>query len=172
MGKLMRLLLLVVVAIVNKHWCCSGSKTWTTFNVVRFGARGNGVTDSTEAFGATWRAACEWAGPTRIFVPKGRYLVRPLEFEGPCNATHTTLRLDGTLIAPLDYRVLGAADNWLLFRYVNGLDIVGGALDAKGPALWACKASSESASCPDGATVSIYTFVLPFFSTCDHMIMN
>ena len=62
-------------------------------------------------------------------------------------------QIDGTLVAPPDYRILGKADNWLGFHTVSGVSIVGGALDARGAALWACKATASD--CPKGATVCI-----------------
>ncbi|KAL5852551.1 hypothetical protein ACOSQ3_007669 [Xanthoceras sorbifolium] len=122
----------------------------TTYNVLRFGAKGNGVTDSTRAFISAWAAACASTGPTRIYVPKGRYLLGSLAFKGDCKSSDITLRIDGTLIAPAEYGVLGQVKNWLSFDRVNGVSIIGGALDAKGSSLWACKAAGTN--CPDGAT--------------------
>ncbi|KAM6546910.1 hypothetical protein CsatB_027646 [Cannabis sativa] len=125
----------------------------SSFNVLMgFGAKPNGLTDSTNAFLRAWEAACTSTHAALIYVPKGRYLLRPLAFKGPCKSPHITFRIDGTLVAPQDYRVLGEAENWLNFQRVSGVSIVGGALDAKGPALWACKANPTK-SCPSGATV-------------------
>lgn len=127
------------------------SRTSTSYNVVMgFGAKPNGLRDSTEAFLRAWGAACASADAALIYVPKGRYLLRPLAFTGPC--THITFRIDGTLLAPLDYRILGGAENWLSFHGVSGVSVIGGALDARGPSLWACKAKAGN-SCPTGATV-------------------
>lgn len=55
-------------------------------------------------------------------------------------------------MAPVDYRIIGKADNWVSFQYVDGVSIYGGKLDAKGAGLWACKNSGKA--CPSGATVS------------------
>ncbi|KAF4368601.1 hypothetical protein F8388_018725 [Cannabis sativa] len=116
----------------------------SSFNVLMgFGAKPNGLTDSTNAFLRAWEAACTSTHAALIYVPKGRYLLRPLAFKGPCKSPHITFRIDGTLVAPHDYRVLGGAENWLNFQRVSGVSIVGGALDAKGHALWACKAQSN-----------------------------
>ena len=70
-------------------------------------------------------------------------------------------------MAPADYRVLGKASNWLSFEGISGVTIIGGALDAKGSALWACKAARTN--CPKGATVlhlyhnSFHNFFFFFF---------
>ena len=159
MGKLIRSFFVFAQAVLIVSVVCvmmTSTKVFaaatTTYNVLSFGAKPNGVTDSTEAFLKAWSAACGSMYSVRIYVPKGRYLLRPLAFKGDrCKCPHLTFQIDGTLVAPLDYKVLGGAENWLSFKGVSGLDIIGGALDAKGPALWACKAATGS--CPDGATV-------------------
>ncbi|KAE8669782.1 Polygalacturonase [Hibiscus syriacus] len=108
------------------------------YNVLNFGAKPNGETDSTKAFLLAWQAACGSSECTMIYVPKGRYLIGSVAFRGLCKSPHITFRIDGTLVAPLDYRVLGKNTNWISFGGVNGVSIVGGALDAKGSFLWAC----------------------------------
>ncbi|KAL9410453.1 hypothetical protein AB3S75_044255 [Citrus x aurantiifolia] len=123
----------------------------SVYNVLRFGAKGNGVIDSTEAFAKAWAAACASNKSTIIYVPKGRYLLGSVAFKGECQSSDITFRIDGTLVAPADYRVLGQADNWLSFEGVSGVSIIGGALDAKGNSLWACKAAAGT-TCPNGAT--------------------
>ena len=129
----------------------------TKYNVLNFGAKPNGETDSTEAFLKAWAAACGSADSTMIYVPKGRYLLDSMAFKGDCKSPQITIRIDGTLVAPLDYRVLGKSINWLSFEGVNGVSIIGGALDAKGASLWACKASHSN--CPSGATVLFSIFI-------------
>lgn len=127
------------------------SSATTNFNVLSYGAKPTGLTDSTKAFLNAWAAACGSTGPTMIYVPKGRYLLGSMVFGGGCKSPDITIRIDGTLVAPGDYRILGKAANWLSFEGVAGVSIVGGALDAKGSALWACKAKGKN--CPSGATV-------------------
>ncbi|KAF3449626.1 hypothetical protein FNV43_RR10357 [Rhamnella rubrinervis] len=87
----------------------------TTYNVISFGAKPNGVIDSTKAFLNAWSTACASTKAAIIQVPR----------EGQFN-------------------------NWFSFERVKGVSISGGALDAKGPALWACKAAGKN--CPSGAT--------------------
>lgn len=126
-----------------------------TYNVVTLGAKPDGKTDSTRFFLAAWTAACGSTRPATIYVPKGRFLLRNAAFSGSnCKNTAITMQIAGTLVAPSDYRVIGSADNWLGFRDVTGLTILGGVLDAQGTSLWACKSSGKS--CPDGATVCLF----------------
>ncbi|OAY60132.1 polygalacturonase [Manihot esculenta] len=127
----------------------------STFNVLSYGAKPNGATDSTKAFLDAWAAACSSVGSTMIYVPNGRYLLGPIIFRGACKSSDITIRIDGTLVAPGDYHILGQAANWLSFEGVAGVSIVGGALDAKGSPLWACKA--KGSNCPNGATTLSFT---------------
>nr|POE58330.1 polygalacturonase [Quercus suber] len=109
-----------------------------------------GKTDSTPAFLNAWSAACASSDSSTINVPKGRYLIGSLTFKGECKSSDIAFQIDGTLVAPADYRVLGQASNWLSFEGVSGVTIIGGALDAKGSGLWACK--DAATNCPSGAT--------------------
>ncbi|KAI9195553.1 hypothetical protein LWI28_016003 [Acer negundo] len=141
----MLVLFIILSILVNP------SSAKTNYNVLSFGARGNGVTDSTQAFINAWAAACASTEPNTILVPKGRYLLGPVAFTGGCKSSDITLQIDGTLVAPADFRVLGQAENWVSFDQVTGVSIIGGSLDAKGTALWVCKAQSGT-NCPNGAT--------------------
>ncbi|XP_052290983.1 polygalacturonase-like [Citrus sinensis] len=142
---------LFIFLFISSINLASSYATTTSYNVLRFGAKGNGVADSTQAFAKAWAAACASTESATINVPKGRYLLGYVAFNGDCKSSDITFRIDGTLVAPADYCVLGQADNWLSFEGVSGVSIIGGALDAKGSSLWACKASGTN--CPDGATV-------------------
>lgn len=122
-----------------------------SYNVVSFGAKADGETDSTEAFSTAWSQACASENPADVYVPAGRFYLRQVVFNGPCNNNAIRIRIDGTLVAPSNYMVLGNGGNWLLFRAVNGVTISGGILDGQGTGLWACKNSGKS--CPDGASV-------------------
>ncbi|KAK3414387.1 hypothetical protein EUGRSUZ_H00250 [Eucalyptus grandis] len=124
------------------------SPTEADYNVVRYGAKPDGATDATEAFLRAWKAACGSAQAATIYLPKGRYVLKAVEFRGPCKS-RMTVKIDGTLVAPTDYWALGNSGYWILFRQVNKLTVVGGKLDAKGAGYWACKNSGRS--CPPGA---------------------
>ncbi|XP_010248076.1 PREDICTED: polygalacturonase-like [Nelumbo nucifera] len=127
----------------------------SVYNVIQLGAKPDGQTDSTKAFLSAWSGACGSASPAMIYVPRGRYLLKQATFGGNCKNSAITIRIDGILVAPSDYRVLGNADTWLMFQGVNGVTLNGGTLDGRGTALWACKATGKN--CPDGATT--LTFV-------------
>jgi len=123
-----------------------------SYNVLSFGAKPDGKTDATKAFMAVWQTACASSRPVTIVVPKGRFLLRSVTFDGSkCKPKPVTFRIDGTLVAPADYRVIGNEDYWIFFQHLDGITVYGGVLDARGASLWDCKKSGKN--CPSGATV-------------------
>jgi polygalacturonase len=137
--------------------------------VIKFGAKPDGKIDSTQPFLKAWSAACSSASPSTIYVPKGRYLLKATVFRGPCK-NKITVQIDGTLVAPTDYRALGNSGYWILFIKVNRVSVFGGTLDAKGAGFWACRKSGQN--CPVGARVStvciylyIYIYILAHIHT-------
>ncbi|KAK9087830.1 hypothetical protein Syun_030224 [Stephania yunnanensis] len=127
----------------------------TTFNVVDLGAKGDGRTDSTRAFLRAWESGCASPSSTTIYVPQGRYLLNEVLFTGECKG-RVTFKIDGTLVAPSDYRILGTSGKWITFNKVQGVSIYGGILDGQGAGLWACKATERS--CPFGAGSLEFTY--------------
>ncbi|KAJ6908798.1 polygalacturonase-like [Populus alba x Populus x berolinensis] len=111
------------------------------YSVLSYGANPGGKTDSTKAFAAAWSQACASTQPATISVPKGSFALGQVRFQGPCKNNAILVRIDGTLVAPSDYGVLGKAQNWLIFEHVNGVTISGGTLDGQGAGLWSCKNS-------------------------------
>lgn len=120
------------------------------YNVLTYGARGDGKTDSTAAFLRTWKAACSSATPAAVSVPRGTFLVRAMSFTGPCK-NRILFEISGTIVAPDNYNVIGNSEFWLLFYKVSRLTIVGGTIDAKGSKFWSCR--RRNSHCPAGARV-------------------
>ncbi|CAI0544802.1 unnamed protein product [Linum tenue] len=110
----------------------------TTYNVVSFGARGDGVTDDSQALVGAWKAACQLPGAT-VKIPSGfRFLMRPVNLQGPCKG-ELTLQIDGTLLAPS--RVgdwpKSSMFQWLNFKWVQNFTIQGsGTVDGQGSQWW------------------------------------
>ncbi|XP_015580830.1 polygalacturonase [Ricinus communis] len=146
---------LVVLAIIFVFVTSSSFATAAIYNVSSYGAKPDGTTDSTEAFIAAWKQACSSLEPTTIYVPLGRFLLRNVAFRGKCRNNAIQIRIDGMLVAPSDYRVIGHSENWLLFENVDGVSFFGGVLDAQGTGLWNCKATAKN--CPSGATSLRFT---------------
>nr|XP_004288735.2 PREDICTED: polygalacturonase [Fragaria vesca subsp. vesca] len=130
-----------------------------TYNVVSYGARGDGKTDSTKAFLRAWSAACFSSRSATVYVPRGTFLLKPVVFSGPCRSSRIVFQMGAgtstTLVAPSNYWELGNTGNWILFIKVTGLSIYGGTVDARGAGYWHCKRYGKS--CTAGArSVSLF----------------
>ncbi|KAF5942259.1 hypothetical protein HYC85_019901 [Camellia sinensis] len=91
------------------------SSSLAFYNVVSFGAKPDGRTDSTQPFHLAWMAACSSARPATVYVPRGTFLIRSVTFNGPCR-NRIAFEIDGTLVAPWDYHVIGNTGYWIYFK--------------------------------------------------------
>ncbi|XP_008443656.3 polygalacturonase [Cucumis melo] len=140
-------IILLALVILISH-TIRRSHSANLLNILDFGAiRGY---DSSQAIHRAWAVACKSEESTIVYIPKGRFLVQPIEFHGGgCHNEDISFHIDGALIGPPDYRILGNVESWLSFVEVNGVSLTGGVLYANGEALWSCKFSTTH--CPVGA---------------------
>ncbi|KAL3621604.1 hypothetical protein CASFOL_036516 [Castilleja foliolosa] len=138
---------ILLIFLLIHHQIQSSSATYT-INLLTLGANPDGITDSSSALSKAWAAACPSTSPFTIYIPKGRFLLTSLHFQGPCKNKAITVRIDGTLVGPTNYNAL--VDDWLLFEDVDGVSVIGGTLDGRGATLWACKKRGDN--CTSGAT--------------------
>jgi len=120
-----------------------------TFDVKRFGAAADGISDDSAAFLKAWAAACPLPGRKMIYVPRGEYLVNPIEFEGPCNGLMEVL-LSGVVKAQPNINVFQQTGNqeWITFSHIDRLLITGaGTLDGQGAYAWQHNTCSKKKDC-------------------------
>lgn len=109
-----------------------------------FGAKGDGLSNDTQAFKEAWEMACSFRGRTRIVIPASyNFLVHPVDFGGPCKSK-VTLDISGTIVAPEDPAAWKGLNHrkWLYFHGVKHLTIEGGGtVNGRGWIWWAqsCK---------------------------------
>ncbi|KAL3750017.1 hypothetical protein ACJRO7_011058 [Eucalyptus globulus] len=96
----------------------------TTFNVLDYGAKGDGNTDDTKAFQDAWAASCNVEASTMVVPANHVFLVGPISF------------LDGTVVAPTDPQVWGG-EHWLHFDKLSRFTLQGsGTVDGRGSVWW------------------------------------
>ncbi|KAG6509644.1 hypothetical protein ZIOFF_027644 [Zingiber officinale] len=111
-----------------------------TYRVTDYGAKGDGITNDTEAFTNAWRAVClNSTAASILHIPGGKvYLLGLTKFRGPCNH-YVRVQVDGNL-KRVDEVWSDDDNNWLLFINVNGITVAGaGEIDGQGASWWACK---------------------------------
>ncbi|XP_042423295.1 exopolygalacturonase-like [Zingiber officinale] len=109
-----------------------------TYNVRDFGAKGNGVTDDSQAFMEAWKKACASSGRTKVLVPAGTYFLNPIEFSGPCKDVNDLIfQFHGTLKASTDLNKYVNRRGWVAFGWLDHLTLTGGGtFDAQGEVSW------------------------------------
>ncbi|XP_010266273.1 PREDICTED: exopolygalacturonase-like [Nelumbo nucifera] len=120
-----------------------------TFNVISYGAKGDGKHDDSQAFAEAWKAACGASGTVTLEIPKATYLVGPVKFSGPCtNVKSITVDMKGYLKATTDLKMYGKTDDWIEFGWVDGLTLTGdGTFDGQGAESWSFNKCPVTKNC-------------------------
>ncbi|XWS58060.1 hypothetical protein CRYUN_Cryun08bG0002800 [Craigia yunnanensis] len=112
----------------------------SVFNVLDFGAVGDGVTDDTQAFKLAWDMACQNESAV-LLVPDGHsFMLQSTIFTGPCKNADFVFQIDGTIMPP-DGPDFWPRNNskrqWLVFYRINGMTMQGsGLIDGRGEKWW------------------------------------
>ncbi|GAB2284910.1 hypothetical protein Dimus_019363 [Dionaea muscipula] len=112
------------------------------FNVVSYGAYGDGQTDDSQAFIKAWKDACGGGsgGTPTYLVPEGKtFFLKPIAFSGPCNSPTIQIQLQGNLVAPSKFDGWSecSTESWISFSDIDGLNLSGsGYLDGRGSIWW------------------------------------
>ncbi|KAH8507143.1 hypothetical protein H0E87_009597 [Populus deltoides] len=110
------------------------------YNVLSFGAVGDGVTDDTQAFKMAWDTACLQNESTILLAPDDySFMIEPTIFTGPCK-TSLVFQIDGTIMPPDGPESWPSKMNkrqWLVFYRINGMSMRGGGvIDGRGEKWW------------------------------------
>ncbi|KAK3000784.1 hypothetical protein RJ639_021450 [Escallonia herrerae] len=133
---------LVIFGFVSSKFAGSNAKgTGTRFNVLDYGAAGDGKTESSQAFLKAWNGACTAARRhAGVIIPENNtFLVNPVIFEGPCKPKRINFEIQGTIVAPNSPSLWNGCDasQWLAFHAVTGLNVGGpGKIDGRGKGWW------------------------------------
>ncbi|KAL0292107.1 UNVERIFIED_CONTAM: putative polygalacturonase [Sesamum calycinum] len=109
-----------------------------------------------EAFAEAWKETCAVSSSSSssvtLRVPSDKtFLIRPLEFNGPCNSKRVKFEVYGNLVAPYHPSNWKCKNNicrrWIHFHGVTGLTVRGhGRIDGRGHRWWHKKAFEISKS--------------------------
>lgn len=87
-------------------------------------------------------------------IPRGTFLLNPVEFNGPCTG-QTVFWIRGDLKAPSERSSWANTDHWITFEKVNNLEITGGgSLDGQGSYGWPYNNCTDNPNCEQLPIVS------------------
>ncbi|WVY99634.1 hypothetical protein V8G54_025704 [Vigna mungo] len=128
------------------------SSTTTTFNVLKYGAVGDGQTNDSPAFLKAWKDVCQSKSHiSQLIIPAKRtFMLKPTTFSGPCKSNYTYIQLSGNIVAPKTKPEYSGfhTNTWLGFSFIDGLIISGkGSIDGRGSIWWQqpCLGNSQPA---------------------------
>ncbi|GAU42073.1 hypothetical protein TSUD_326510 [Trifolium subterraneum] len=131
---------LLLVSIASPSLC---SNTPNAFDIVKYGAKGDGQTDDSNAFLKAWQDACSSTEDTpTLIVPEGKiFMTQPFTFQGPCKSTTINVVINGNITAPESRENWKSDsndhDSWITFNHISGLVVNGGGtLNAQGSSWW------------------------------------
>ncbi|XAR49735.1 Polygalacturonase [Bertholletia excelsa] len=115
------------------------SSSQRIFNVMAFGATGNGYADDKAAFRAAWKKACAVDSGV-LLVPKGySFMITSTIFSGPCKGA-LVLQVDGDLMPPNGPKHWPKSDSamqWLVFYQLHQMTLTGsGTIEGNGQQWW------------------------------------
>ncbi|KAG5106346.1 hypothetical protein JHK82_043316 [Glycine max] len=76
-----------ILAFIISPYLCHSVGTNTIYNVINYGAKGDGRSDDSQAFLRAWQSTCGAQGAATLLIPPNRvFLVSSLILKGPCSA--------------------------------------------------------------------------------------
>ncbi|TXG55486.1 hypothetical protein EZV62_020742 [Acer yangbiense] len=115
------LLMLIFVSIADAQ----------VFYIGKYGGKPN--SDIAQALTSAYKEACASTTPSKVVVPKGRYNLSPVNFEGPCRAP-IEFQFQDTFIAATEKTT---EDSWVAFSRIDRITVSGGGVfDGQGPTAW------------------------------------
>uniref|UniRef100_A0A803KV40 Uncharacterized protein n=1 Tax=Chenopodium quinoa TaxID=63459 RepID=A0A803KV40_CHEQI len=118
----------IILVILNLNFV---NASYNYYDIVLLGAKPDSNFDSSKALKAACNLACDSSGESTIHIPEGEFfLKKSLTFSGKgCQSSKINFVVNGTIVAPSDFRVLQNSKTWVLFDHVNGVTLSGGVFD-------------------------------------------
>ncbi|KAK4406986.1 Exopolygalacturonase [Sesamum angolense] len=105
------------------------------FDITKFEAKADGITDNALSIIRAWKAACQSPGAAKVVIPRGNFMAGEVILAGPC-VGQTILEIQGTLLAnpdPSSY----TGGSWIMLQKVDNVVVTGGGtINGQGKNVW------------------------------------
>ncbi|XP_022897298.1 polygalacturonase At1g48100-like [Olea europaea var. sylvestris] len=117
----------------------TSSESAAVFNVLSYGAVGDGFIDDTQAFKMAWDAACQIESAIFLVPRHYSFMIQSTIFAGPCK-NGLIFQIEGSVMppdGPDSWPRTFSKRQWLVFYRINGMLMQGGGLiDGRGENWW------------------------------------
>ncbi|KAK4379691.1 hypothetical protein RND71_001553 [Anisodus tanguticus] len=147
------------------------NKTQAIIDIQAFGAKGDGLTNDTEAFIKAWKKACQTENGV-LLIPRHKiYYIGPIKFHGPCKKG-LRMMINGELIASKDISDYKQdRRHWLLFQNMENFIVEGvGSIDGNGQVWWKRSCKVDKTIPCNAKTLTIPTAMA--FYNCTNLIVR
>ncbi|KAL3338684.1 hypothetical protein AABB24_027684, partial [Solanum stoloniferum] len=124
------------------------------FDVMEYGAVGDGTTDDTEAFVAAWKAACQVESAVLLAPADRIFMITSTIFYGPCKPG-LEFRVNGVLMTPEGPDCWPKKDStrqWIVFYKLDNMTFTGtGTIEGNGEKWWELPCKPHRG--PNGSTL-------------------
>ncbi|KAL2239006.1 UNVERIFIED_CONTAM: Exopolygalacturonase [Sesamum indicum] len=105
------------------------------FDITKFEAKADGITDNAIPIIRAWKAACESRGAAKVVIPRGNFMAGEIVLGGPC-VGQTTVEIQGTLLANPDPSAY-TGGSWIMLQRVDNVVVTGGGtINGQGKNVW------------------------------------
>ncbi|RDX58096.1 Exopolygalacturonase, partial [Mucuna pruriens] len=144
------------------------------FDVTKFGAVADDMTDNIDAFRAAWGQACKNSTiQAKVLIPAGTFRAAQTMFAGPCTSPKPiTVEVIGTIKANTDLSEY-VSPEWFTFLEIDGFVLTGkGVFDGQGAVSWPFNDCRQTnGNCAPLPSVSIF-LSLKFDKVNNSMVTN
>ncbi|CAM8958142.1 unnamed protein product [Rhodiola kirilowii] len=135
MGAVWAIALLISLALFSD----GSSANRAIFDVMSYGAKGDGITNDAPAFLKAWKDVCSSKEnhPVLLIPARKSFVLSSIEFKGPCTALSVGVSVSGNVLSSTNKMDWKTCQDWISFTEIANLEVHGsGIIDGNGAKWW------------------------------------
>ncbi|CAM8952417.1 unnamed protein product [Rhodiola kirilowii] len=134
-GAVWAIALLISLALFSD----GSSANRAIFDVMSYGAKGDGITNDAPAFLKAWKDVCSSKEnhPVLLIPARKSFVLSSIEFKGPCTALSVGVSVSGNVLSSTNKMDWKTCQDWISFTEIANLEVHGsGIIDGNGAKWW------------------------------------